>query len=202
MTEKELEKKIIAAIKTKRHLPKSFVDLVEGFEEKFSSFNPLGNCFDICHYFGTGTGQVATTKRLILDNRIQEDWLKEYFTKSGKRKKDFKGLYVFIHDDTPFYVGISKGVIGRILQHTKGHNHNTSTLAFRIGLMRYEFMSGQKHLGRRMDLNFKSEVAPIKQFLLKQKIAFLPIENEEELYLFEIFCSMKLQTGLNTFETH
>ena len=37
---------------------------------------------------------------------------------------------------------------------------------------------------------------------MNQKIAFLPIEDDEELYLFEIYLSMKLNTALNNFKTH
>ncbi|MBI3512277.1 MAG: GIY-YIG nuclease family protein [Bacteroidetes bacterium] len=202
MTNNELETKILTTIKAKRTFQKSFSDLVKDFEIKFANFDPTANCFEIGNYFGARIGQVAATKKLIADGKIKSEWLREYETKSGKTKNDFIGLYVFLNDNCPFYVGISKGVIGRIFQHTKGHNHNTSTLAYNIGLIRYELLTGQKHLGDRKELNFKTEVEPVKEFLLRQKIALLPIDNHEELYLFEIFCSMKLQTFLNKFETH
>ncbi len=202
MRDNELEIKILTAIKAKRTFPKSFSDLVKDFDTKFANFDPTANCFEIGNYFGAGIGQVAATKKLIADGKIKSEWLREYQTKKGKTKNDFMGLYVFVNDNSPFYVGISKGVIGRIFQHTKGHNHNTSTLAYNIGLIRYELLTGQKHLGDRKELNFKTEVEPVKEFLLRQKIALLPIDNHEELYLFEIFCSMKLQTFLNKFETH
>ncbi len=145
---------------------------------------------------------MAATKKLFADGRIKSEWLRDYKTKKGKIKKVFKGLYIFINDNSPFYVAISKGVIGRLFQHTKGHNLNNSTLTYNIGLIRHEFLTGQKHTGDRKELNFKTEVEPVKEFLLLQKIASLPIDNHEELYLFEIFYSLKLQTFLNKFETH
>lgn len=197
-----LEQQILEKIKTLRTLPLSFTEITQGFEAKFSDFDPLNNCFKISDYFGPESGQVSTTKKLLKDGRIKENWLENYQTKKGKTKNDFKGIYIFINDTTPFYVGISKGVIGRIFQHVKGHNHNTSTLAYNIGLRGHELLTGQKHQGQRKELNFKTEVAPVKEFLLKQKIAFLNIKNDEELYLFEIFCSMQLRTPLNTFHTH
>lgn len=86
----------------------------------------------------------------------------------GETKKDFQGIYVFVHDRTPFYIGISKGVIGRIIQHTKGHSHHTSTLAYNIGLIRYEIEKGHKYIGGRKEFDFKADVAPAKEFLLKQ----------------------------------
>lgn len=202
MNDKQIEQNIIERIKVKRTFPFTFQELTDAFEDKFSKFNPTVNCFDIADYFSAGSGQVSARRQLLADNKIEADWLREYETKKGNTKIDFSGLYVFINDKTPFYVGISKGVIGRIFQHTKGHNHNTSTLAYNIGLIRYELLTGEKHLGERKELNFKTEVEPVKQFLLKQKIAFIHIDNYEELALFEIFCSMKLKTILNKFETH
>jgi predicted GIY-YIG superfamily endonuclease len=202
MTDKQLEQKILEKIKIKRTFPFTFHELTDAFEDKFSKFNPTANCFDIADYFSEGSGQVSARRQLLADNKIEADWLREYETKKGNTKIDFSGLYVFINEKTPFYVGISKGVIGRIFQHIKGHNHNTSTLAYNIGLIRYELLTGEKHLGERKELNFKTEVEPVKQFLLKQKIAFLHIDNYEELALFEIFCSMNLKTILNKFETH
>lgn len=202
MTEKQLEQKILERIKIKRKFPFTFHDLTETIEDKFSKFNPTVNCFDITDYFSAGIGQVSARRRLLADRIIEADWLREYKTKYGSTKIDFSGLYVFINNKTPFYVGISKGVIGRIFQHTRGHNHNTSTLAYNISLIRYQILTGVMHIGKRKELNFKTEVEPVKQFLLKQKIAFLHIENYEELALFEIFCSMKMNTILNKFETH
>ena len=202
MTEEQLEQKVLEKIKEKRTFPFDFHKLTNAFEDKFSKFNPTVNCFNIADYFAEGSGQVSAIQKLREDNKIEKDWLREYKTKKGKTKTDFKGLYVFINDKTPFYIGISKGVIGRILQHIKGHSHNTATLAYNIGLKRHELRTNKEHLGERKDLNFKTEVEPAKRFLLKQKIAFLRIDNDEELVLFEIFCSMKLKTILNKFETH
>lgn len=202
MTDEEIEKKILKQIKVKRTIPKTFSELVDSFESKFSNFDFQTNCFPINDYFGYGSGQALATSKLLADKRIKQKWLREYQTKEGNTKIDFMGLYFFINNNTPFYVGISKGVIGRILQHIKGHNHNTSTLAYNIGLLRYELINGEKHLGIRKELDFKNEVGPVKKFLLNQHIAFLHIDNYEELYLFEIYCSMILRTILNKFETH
>ena len=198
----KVEKKILEIIIQKRQFSQTFDQLVKGFDKKLSQFNPVVNCFDIETYFGAGIGKAGATKKLLTDKKIKPEWLRDYHTKKENKKNDFKGLYVFVHNDIPIYVGISKGVIGRIFQHTKGHNHNTSTLAYNIGLIRYEIANGKKYLGDRKDLNFKTEVAPVKEFLMKQKIAFLPIDDNEELYLFEIYTAIKLQTWLNKFETH
>ncbi len=202
MTGKQLEDKILNRITGQREIAKLFAELVKGFEKKFSGFNPISNSFNIKDYFGIGMGQVKAMEKLIADDKIKSDWLREYTAKDGSKRLDFKGLYIFVNDTTPFYVGISKAVIGRLLQHTKGHSHNIASLAYAIGLIRYEFLYGKKHKGGRKELNFKQDVKPVKKFLLNQKIALLNIENDEELYLCEVFFAMKFKIHLNTFETH
>ena len=202
MDKQKIPPEIIKIIFQGRKDGKSFKNIVEDFEKKLLDFNPIENNFKIDEYFGKGIGKSTSMKLLMEDKIVKKEWLREYKTKKGNTKIDFKGLYVFIHNNKPFYVGISKGVIGRINQHIKGNNHNTSTLAYKIGLLKYEFENEKKFKGKRKDLNFVNNVEPIKAFLKKQNIAFLPIENDEELVLFEIYCSIKLNTWLNTFETH
>ena len=60
----------------------TFEELINGFENIFSTFNPTSNCFKIGGYFGPGMGQVTAKKKLIEDNRIEPTWL--------KGKNDFK----------------------------------------------------------------------------------------------------------------
>ena len=198
----QFEEDLIKKITEGQVYKTSFNDIVSGFETKLAEFNPINNCFEINKYFGNKGGIATARKKLVDDGIIKKSWLREYYTRSGKIKIDFKGLYIYIYEDTPIYVGISKGVIGRTLQHLKGHSHNTSSLAFNISLMRYEIQNGKQYNGHRKKFDFKTDVTPSKEFLLKQKIAFIPITNDVELYLFEIYCAMKLQCLLNKFETH
>lgn len=198
----ELDENISHIITKKQIYKASFSEIVSKFEKKLEDFNPVKNCFEIEKYFGGKCGILKVTSKLILDGIIDENCLRTYETKGGKIKIDFKGLYIYIHNNVPFYVGISKGVIGRTLQHLKGHSHNTSTLAFNLGLIKYEIEKGEKYIGKRKQFDFKTDVTPSKHFLLKQKIAFLPIDSDEEMYLFEIYCAMNLQCYLNKFETH
>jgi predicted GIY-YIG superfamily endonuclease len=193
MNEQSLERKIIEIIGEKRDTKYSFEDMIRGFEDKFNQLNPVQNCINIKSFFGKGKGKVTSRIALLEVGKIDAQWLKE---------DDFKGLYVFVHNDTPFYVGISRGVIKRIHQHVKGKNHFTSTLAFKIAQLIYTSEHRQEFEGLRKDFDFKGKVEPVKQFLMKQKVAFIHIEDDNELALFEIYCSMKLETSLNTFKTH
>jgi len=48
----------------------------------------------------------------------------------------------------------------------------------------------------------KKNIDFIKKFLLEQRVAFIKIDDDDELALYEIYCAMKYKTSLNTFETH
>src|ERR1700674_3468875 len=49
-----------------------------------------------------------------------------------ERDRDFSGCYVLLRDGEPFYVGISRGVVGRLRQHGKGSTHFDASLAYRM----------------------------------------------------------------------
>lgn len=110
------KEKIIKEIFQKRKSEKKFENVIKNFKD----FNPQDNNFLVQDYFGANYGKVKARKKLFADNLIIED-------------KDFKGLYVFLHNNKPFYVGISKAVIERIRQHVKGSSLASSTLAYKIG---------------------------------------------------------------------
>ena len=192
--------KIINIISQKRE-NKNFADIINNFETILSKFYTEKRTLDLEKYFGIGKGQITTKKLLIENKKINDDWLYDYKTEKGNIKTDFKGLYIFINEETPFYIGISKGVIGRIQQHLKGSNHNTATLAFKIGSKIHK-KENQNKSETRNDVDFKSKIEPVKEFLMKQKIVLIPIKDDDELALFEIYCSIKLRTKLNSFETH
>lgn len=198
----KLEDTLLQTLLKKQDYSKTFSKIVESFEKKLKEFDPVKNSFPIEQYFSNGNGKAAILKKLLTKNILRDEDITTCETKSGKNKVDVKGLYIFIYDKTPFYVGISRGIINRILQHLRGKSHNTSTLAYNIGLIKYEIDKGEKYIGTRSKFDFNFNVVPAKEFLLKQKIAFLPIKNTEELYLFEIYCAMELKCWLNKFETH
>lgn len=197
-----IEKKLLKVILQKQAYDVPFSKVVLAFEKKLAAFDPVKSSFEIGKYFIKGKGHANIKKDLLRDGLIQNQWLKSYTTKSGRVKTDFKGLYVFLNGQTPFYVGISKGVISRIIQHLKGHSHHTSTLAYNIGLELHYLLKKERYGGKRKSFDFKTHVGPAKEFLRKQRLAFLPVSNNEELYLFEIYCAMHLQCRLNKFETH
>ena len=197
----KLEHTLLDTLLKKQDYKKSFFEIVNNFEGKLASFDPINNCIEIEKYFSAGNGLVSIRKKLLADNVFKSEDIYSYKTKDGKSKTDVKGIYVFVYGNEPIYVGISRGIINRTLQHLRGKSHHTSTLAYNIGLIRHQILNGEEYTGRRKEFDFNN-VTPAKDFLIKQKIAFLPIENSEELYLFEIFCAMKLGCWLNKFETH
>ena len=116
-------------------------------------------------------------------------------------KKDFSGCYVLIESDSPIYVGISRSIISRLLQHVKGTTHFDATLAYRMA------NEDIKHSLSRSDamqtVEMKNQFERAKARISKMDVAFIEIKNDIEIYLFEAYCAMELDTKKwNTFATH
>lgn len=139
------------------------------------------------------------------------------FLKKIGEEKDFQGCYVFIEKGKPLYVGISQKVGNRISQHIKGRTHFNASWAYRIALSKY-FRIYKPNMDKIKDELTKTKI-PLKEYLeipeflehfnaakkriSSMKCAFIEIENPLELYVFEIYCCMNLDTNKwNTFKTH
>ena len=167
-----------------------FKNIDEKFTEMINEFKPINMNFSIEKYFGKGLGSSSSIKDLFNDSLISE-------------RKDFQGIYIFFKDNQPFYVGISRNVITRIIQHVKGNNHFSSSLCYRLGANLYKKEMGVAHSGGRAGLDFKKYCEPGKAALIKCNVAFYKVDDFLELYLFEVYVAMKLGTlNYNLFETH
>jgi predicted GIY-YIG superfamily endonuclease len=166
------------------------VDKMKGqFSKELQAFNPTANPIPLKDYFGAGIGEVGSLERMLDQKIINE-------------KKDIRGLYVFLHDGNPFYAGITRNLPSRIQQHVKGHNAVTATLAHRIAKKLYEEKTG-KAIEKAFEGNdFKQYVGPVKKALLEEKLSFVPIHNDIEMALYEIYFATKYKTLHNEFRTH
>lgn len=115
--------------------------------------------------------------------------------------KDFEGCYVIISRKKPIYVGISRTVISRLIHHVKGNTHNTASLTYRMACKKSPHKKTRTQaMG---DDTFKQAFDAAKKYLCRSSVAFLEIPNSLELYLFEAYCAMELDTKQwNKFRTH
>lgn len=117
------------------------------------------------------------------------------------RTADLSGCYVFMEGAKPIYVGISRKVIKRLVQHLNYDSHNSASLIYRIASEDYPHEMKRDQAMK--DEMFKAMFFSAQKRLRQMKIAFVEIDNDLELYLFEVFASMKLDTHTwNTFRTH
>ena len=195
MLESKFEDIIKIEIIKEKMIPKTFSEMINKFDKLFENNSFIDKSIKIKDYFGENIGKNKAREKLLKGKIINENWLNESIG-------DFKGLYIFIHNNIPIYFGISRGVINRVIQHIKGKNHFQATLAYNIGIIYYKLLNGKEYYGKRENFNFEKYVEPIKNFLLNQNISFINVANDEELYLLEIYCSIKYKTILNNFETH
>lgn len=118
-----------------------------------------------------------------------------------ERETDFPGCYVFIEGDKPLYVGISRGVVGRLFQHLTSNNHFSGSLAYYIAKCQSD--PGGTREENMNDGPFRALFEDSQRRLEKCNIATVEISNAVELHLFEVYAAMELGTGeFNTFRTH
>ena len=126
---------------------------------------------------------------------------KETLLKRFGFQTDFSGCYVLIENNFPIYVGISRTVISRLLQHVKGRTHYDASLAYRIANNSVNHNLSRNEAMQTEEMQVKFEKAKTK--ISKMNVAFIDIKNNLEIYLFQSFCSMELDTSKwNTFATH
>jgi hypothetical protein len=107
--------------------------------------------------------------------------------------EDPRGCYVLLDRRRPVYVGISKHVIQRLMEHMRGTDHLTATLAYRIACAQHPHTLTAAEAMK--DSDFCSQFAAVKVSMASWSGAFVEIENPLELYLFEAYCAMELDTG-------
>ncbi len=114
---------------------------------------------------------------------------------------DFSGCYVLLEGGKPFYVGISRRVIQRLHQHVRGNTHYNASLAYSMASNKFPHkMTRDKAMA---DAKFRIQFDQAKLLLQNSTVAFIKIDNPLELYLFEAYCAMELNTcQWNTFRTH
>lgn len=121
-------------------------------------------------------------------------------TAVGKRV-DFPGCYVFLDQAKPIYVGISRTVVKRLVQHLNTDSHYSASLVYRMATKTYPHELKRDQAMK--DDQFRAVFFQAQKRLRKMNVAWVEIDNDLELYVFEIFAAMKLDTdSWNTFRTH
>lgn len=118
-----------------------------------------------------------------------------------RRRRDFSGCYVLVREGKAFYVGISRTVVQRLRQHVTGKTHYDASLVYQMatGKTAHEMTRADAM----QDAAFRVAFDEAKALLRDCSVAFIEIDNPLELYLFEAYCAMELDTcEWNTFRTH
>jgi hypothetical protein len=116
-------------------------------------------------------------------------------------ESDFSGCYVLLEKAAPLYVGISRSVLSRIRQHVTGKSHFDAGLVYAVAQRRRPTVGKRGQVME--DAGFRDEFDKAQQYLRGLSVAFIEIENPLELYVFEAYAAMALDTAeWNTFRTH
>lgn len=191
MDDETLNDAVVALINQDRVGDFTFTDTTK-FSERIRLLKNEELHFNIGDILGAKKG-VQTAKKLIFTSGSVKSLLPDL---ASSDPTDFKGLYVWFNAGKPFYVGIAKNVIKRLSQHVKQPNHNAASMAYKIASRVFDV-----EVDTRAEYP-RERIRDIQSWLLNQQVAFVHIEDDDELAAFEIFAAIKLKTVLNSFETH
>lgn len=117
------------------------------------------------------------------------------------RLSDFSGCYVLLEQTKPIYVGISRSVLSRIRQHVTGKSHFDASLVYAVAQRRLPTPGHRSTVMN--DEAFLKAFADAQTYLRTLSVAFIEIVNPLELYVFEAYAALELDTAeWNTFRTH
>jgi hypothetical protein len=100
------------------------------------------------------------------------------------RKTDFPGCYVCIDEARPVYVGNSRGVVKRLVQHLNFESHYTASLVYRMASEDYPHEMKRDQAMK--DDQFRSVFLSAQGRLRQTSVSFVEINNDIELYVFEV----------------
>ena len=119
------------------------------------------------------------------------------------------GIYCFYENGKPLYVGRSRNIRNRVLQHRRqGSGHNAAQFAFNIAKRKFKKKYPNKdidNLGRdalAKDCDFDAEFTAAKDRVRKMSVRFVKIEDPIKQTIFEVYAHINLGTPFNDFETH
>jgi hypothetical protein len=174
---------------------------------------PIDDCM---HRFLDLAKRVLPSYMTLLRKQMKKPVNASLFAEAGKGPRtiarelslpgDFAGCYVFLDRSEPIYVGISRKVLARVRQHLLGKSHFDASLAYRMATRQFRRKNAISRLQRGQAMQnsgFKRVFDDCKSELRGLQVAYIPIKNDLELYLFEAFCAMEFDTcKWNTFRTH
>jgi hypothetical protein len=131
---------------------------------------------------------------------VSGDGVKTILRRLG-RTNDFSGCYVLTRRGKPFYVGISRSIVARLRQHGIGKTHFDASLAYRMACKKAPHKMTRNEAMK--NPGFQKQFQEAQRQLHGSSVAFIEIVNPLELYVFEAYCAIELNTSKwNTFRTH
>ena len=130
----------------------------------------------------------------------------DHLRRGGAALPKVAGVYCFYENGDPLYVGRSRKIRKRVLQHRRrSSGHNAAQFAFNIARKKFEKNHPCEKLSREELSNneeFANLFAAAKTRVRKMSVRFVKIKNPIEQTIFEVYAHMKLETPFNDFETH
>jgi len=117
-----------------------------------------------------------------------------------------KGIYVFLENGHPIYVGRTNRMKDRIKEHGRpSSTHNSAPFAFNLAkkvAVEKGIDLNKSRVELERDPTFAKLFSEAKERVSKMAVRVIEIEDPVVQTIFEVYASMELKTEFNDFDTH
>jgi predicted GIY-YIG superfamily endonuclease len=117
-----------------------------------------------------------------------------------------KGVYMFIENKKPIYIGRTNRMVQRLLEHSrKSSSHYHASFAFKLAKSEaikigINILTSRKLL--EVNIQFKALFDEAKNRVSNMAIKYVEISDPVDQALFEVYASEVLKTPMNDFDNH
>ena len=128
-------------------------------------------------------------------------------SREGLPELPSRGIYVFYEDGKPIYVGRSKRMRTRLLEHSRpSSGHTSATFAFILAQEKTKKQGLDVESMQRKQLEntpkFQELYRRAKDRVSRMTIRVVQVDDPIEQTVFEVYAALALETPYNVFETH
>lgn len=197
MNQTEFEQYIVELISVNKSESNTFTQHVKALPNLFQELDDSA-MINLCDMYAEGNGPVGAWQF------ARENGYQHVPRANFHDTKDLsnRGLYVLYSNGVPFYAGIGKNVFKRLRQHSKSKGFGSSSILLRLAKEHHVHSKVEYIFKKNGEGSYGVHGEPAHDWLIKQSVKFILIDNWELLYLFELYVAMRLGTVFNSFETH
>ena len=193
---------VIDELINQRELEENFEEIIDDLKNSKSLYLESWKKYKVCDLFAWADDKLLNN--FDAAKVFKEYEVRTYKNREGNIKKDSSGIYVFWVDSKPAYIGRSHRLMRRIKDHVSCSNRNTSSFGHGISKLIYKHDNPKQRIPKDILKTDKRCRDIVRNYIKSLEVSFYYVspQQEERLYLLELYLSMRYRTVMNRFKPH